>query len=336
MSRSESSVLWVLTLLSPLVCLYGWTRIDARMFTIETQTVKAEKLCEHRAAFLQLSMRESADRAFLEIQKARVELQEADLKNLEYASSLRAELEGVSSQLFGLYRSVEQLQAGGSATAVEAREAGERLTKLLAEINRISSLLEPEDLVAKKKLYLDTQVKVHTGSGSGSGTLLSGNYVLSARHVVDGAHQLNVEHNGKMYPAKVIRSSEEYDLSLLRVITGEKLPYARLCKKAVVDLPLLSKVYVVGYPAGQGPYFTSGELCLKNVEMGNIKDMWMVSAQITFGNSGGGTFNPSTGELIGVPVAITAANGSPVYFMAHVVPGHRIVEWLERSNVKIE
>lgn len=337
MSVSERTSLWLAVILTPLLFVYTTSRLDSKLVFFKSQVTGVQKNTIEYIDETKEALESNAQKTYTTVQVLLADLFAGEAVCLERSTRLEESCSSLALQLFSVEQTLaflsESTEAGGKSLELTQEQLSlvrDSLTKVQQELQ------EKEDLAEKVKHYLDTQVRVVSEGGKGSGTLLAGGYVLSAAHVVDGAGHLVVELGAKVFPAKVIKKSADYDLALLKVETAEKLPYVKLKGAASKDFPLLSDVYVVGFPLGVGPFFTTGQLCGKNETQDSVTDAWLLNANVFFGSSGGGVFDPATGELVGVVVAMHARGGMGVSFMSCVIPGHRVAEWLEKTGVKVE
>jgi len=135
----------------------------------------------------------------------------------------------LSMQLFAVEQTLASLGEVVGAGGKKIELTQEQLLLLRDSITKMQQeLRQKEDLAAKIAHYLDTQVKVITREGSGSGTLLAGGYVLTAAHVIHEQQQISAQFGTRVFQARVIKFSADYDLALLKLDTVEKLPYAKL------------------------------------------------------------------------------------------------------------
>ncbi len=139
-------------------------------------------------------------------------------------------------------------------------------------------------------------------SGSGSGIILtSDGYIVTCKHVVDGAETIKVILNDdKEYDATLVGSDSRSDLAVLKIdATG-------LSPATLGDSDMLTvgeDVIAIGNPLGElRGTATSGiisalsrEVTVENTTMSLIQ----TDAAISPGNSGGGLFNAS-GSLVGI------------------------------------
>lgn len=148
--------------------------------------------------------------------------------------------------------------------------------------------------------------------GSGSGIILtSDGYIVTCKHVVDGAETIKVILNDDTeYEATLVGSDSRSDLAVL------KIEATNLSPATLGDSDMLTvgeDVIAIGNPLGElRGTATSGiisalsrEVTVENTEMTLIQ----TDAAISPGNSGGGLFNAS-GSLIGIVNAKASSSDS--------------------------
>ena len=141
-------------------------------------------------------------------------------------------------------------------------------------------------------------------NGNGSGFIVgNGKYVITNNHVIEKADKVAVRNGiGKVSNAKVLKTSEKYDLAILELET----PYPELfsIKASNFEIPKSGDdVISIGYP-GIGmtydkPTITQGII---SKVFDNEVGIFMTTAAINSGNSGGPIFNLK-GNLVGVTFA---------------------------------
>ncbi len=149
-------------------------------------------------------------------------------------------------------------------------------------------------------------------AGSGSGIILtSDGYIVTCKHVVDGAETIKVILNDDTeHEAKLIGSDSRSDLAVL------KIDAANLSPATLGDSDMLTvgeDVIAIGNPLGElRGTATSGiisalsrEVTVENTSMKLIQ----TDAAISPGNSGGGLFNAS-GSLVGIVNAKASSSNS--------------------------
>ncbi|MNB87444.1 putative serine protease HtrA [compost metagenome] len=153
-----------------------------------------------------------------------------------------------------------------------------------------------------------------TPYGIGTGFIYeSSGYILTNQHVIEGADviQVTVDGTTKPYEAKLLGSSKDLDLAVLK-IEGADFPTVALGDSD--SLKVGSEVVAIGNPQGFDHTVTAGVLSAKgrsidiNEEDGsgtrNYKNLLQTDASINPGNSGGPLLNLN-GEVIGMNVAVS-------------------------------
>lgn len=150
--------------------------------------------------------------------------------------------------------------------------------------------------------------------GIGSGFIFEqSGYILTNEHVIDGADEVHIvmEGSDKEFIAKVVGSSYDYDLAVLK-IEGEKvfptLPLGNPDETAIGDW-----VIAIGNPLGFDHTVTVGVLSAKerpidipdNNGTRSYRHLLQTDASINPGNSGGPLINMA-GEVIGINTAVSA------------------------------
>ncbi|WP_410512134.1 trypsin-like peptidase domain-containing protein [Paenibacillus sp. BR2-3] len=139
-------------------------------------------------------------------------------------------------------------------------------------------------------------------------------YILTNQHVINGADviQVTLDGNTKPYEAKLLGSSKDLDLAVLKIEGDNSFPVVALGDSD--SLKVGSEVVAIGNPQGFDHTVTAGVLSAKgrsidiNEEDGsgtrNYKDLLQTDASINPGNSGGPLLNMS-GQVIGMNVAVS-------------------------------
>lgn len=148
---------------------------------------------------------------------------------------------------------------------------------------------------------------------SGSGVIYSGDgYIITNNHVIDGARQIEVVHQRRTYPAKLIGADPSTDLAVLKVETNG-LPAIQLGNSSGVEVG--EWVLAVGNPFNLTSTVTAGIVSAKGREINILKSDFPIEsfiqtdAAINPGNSGGALVN-MRGELVGINTAILSQTGS--------------------------
>jgi serine protease Do len=155
--------------------------------------------------------------------------------------------------------------------------------------------------------------------GIGSGLILTANgYILTNRHVVEGSQTLSVElEDGKSYPAKLIETSSDNDLALIK-IDAAGLTAARIADSSKIQVG--QTALAIGSPLG-----TYTETVTRGIISGlgrtvtvrddttgrptTLNNLIQTDAAINPGNSGGPLLD-AAGAVVGVNTAVsTTAQG---------------------------
>ncbi|TVX98353.1 S1C family serine protease [Cohnella terricola] len=177
-------------------------------------------------------------------------------------------------------------------------------------------------------------------SGMGSGFIFdSTGYILTNQHVIGGASEIKVtvEGHDQPYTAKLLGSSSELDLAVLK-IEGNDFPTLKLGDSSSMNMG--DWVVAIGNPVGFEHTITVGVLSSNEREItipdGNstrkYQHLLQTDASINPGNSGGPLLNLN-GEVIGINTAVsTQAQG-----IGFAIPTSTITDVLEnlKNNTKI-
>lgn len=149
--------------------------------------------------------------------------------------------------------------------------------------------------------------------GTGSGVIISEDgYIVTNNHVIKSAQNIEITLNdGKNYKAKLIGTDEKMDISLLKIDTDEKLPYATFADSDQVKVG--EWVLAVGNPYNLNSTVTAGIVSAKarNLDTSGLQSFIQTDAAVNPGNSGGALVN-TRGELIGINTMISSTTGSYV------------------------
>ena len=162
--------------------------------------------------------------------------------------------------------------------------------------------------------------------GAGSGVILTEDgYIVTNRHVIDGASTVKVRLNsGQTYAAQLAGSDIKTDLAVLKIDAAGLTP-AELADSSQARAG--DFVIAVGNPLGElGGTVTEGIISAKDREItidGQTMTLLQTSAAVNPGNSGGGLFNLD-GELVGVVNA--KSSGSDIEGLAFAVPASTVRE----------
>lgn len=148
---------------------------------------------------------------------------------------------------------------------------------------------------------------------TGSGVIISKDgYIITNNHVIDRAETIEVVHQRRTYPAKLIGTDKNTDIAVLKVETTN-LPAIQ--QGSSRDLRIGEWVIAVGNPFNLTSTVTAGIVSAKerqiNILGGEfpLESFIQTDAPINPGNSGGALVN-TKGELVGINTAILSRTGS--------------------------
>lgn len=151
------------------------------------------------------------------------------------------------------------------------------------------------------------------GASSGSGVIITHDgYIVTNRHVVEGATDIQVTLNDKRdFDAKVVGVDPSTDLALLKVEAKDIVP-VRFGNSDSIRVG--EWVLAVGNPFNLESTITAGIVSAKGRNINVLDDTYSIEsfiqtdAAVNPGNSGGALVN-TNGELIGITTAIITKSG---------------------------
>ncbi|MBT9584756.1 Do family serine endopeptidase [bacterium] len=165
--------------------------------------------------------------------------------------------------------------------------------------------------------------------GQGSGVIISGDgYIVTNNHVVEGVKTARVTlSDGSELEGKVVGTDPKTDLALVKVVSSQTLPAARLGDSDALQVG--DWVMAIGNPFGLEATVTVGVLSGKGrvIGAGMYDDFLQTDASINPGNSGGPLFN-TDGQIVGINTAIIP-NAQGIGFSIPVNMTKDIVEQLK-------
>ncbi|MEO9871786.1 trypsin-like peptidase domain-containing protein [Ekhidna sp.] len=185
---------------------------------------------------------------------------------------------------------------------------GQSLSDLYKKVSPSVVVIQTEEGVE------DLDGHVNYQGSQGSGVLISSQgEILTAAHVVNNAEHITVIfHDGKKFPAKVVRLATVADVALIKLVYFENhYPAAELGDSDLVDIG--DDVFVIGAPFGLKHSLSRGIISGKGVEKTRMEgftfaEFFQTDAAINHGNSGGPMFNMN-GEVIGLVSSIISESG---------------------------
>jgi S1-C subfamily serine protease len=143
--------------------------------------------------------------------------------------------------------------------------------------------------------------------GIGSGAIISKEgHVVTNHHVIEGAQEVTVTTNeNETFSAKVIGSSPERDIALLKIVTAKAKEFPALTFADSDKTRVGQLVFAVGNPFGLSGTVTQGIISARDRHLSDSqsRDYLQTDTVINPGNSGGPLVN-IRGEILGVNVAI--------------------------------
>jgi serine protease Do len=174
------------------------------------------------------------------------------------------------------------------------------------------------------------EFKVTCGESTGSGILLENGKLLTASHVVGDGKACKASTEDKVtYPLKVDKNSSAVDLALLSF--SGTAPTVKGITVSKEDPPQYSYVFVMGHPLGFDTQVLTTGTYQGPVDKDEVPNLDLMTAPITFGNSGGPVIAIENGKpvLIGIVDAIPASLNSPTYHLGLIVNLNTIKEFLK-------
>ena len=198
---------------------------------------------------------------------------------------------------------------GFSAEAVDFTEAADKTIHTVVHVKNVSRKSVSNPILEYFYGYRGDQLQEQIGTGSGV-IISEDGYIVTNNHVIKDASEIEITlNNKKSYTAKLIGTDSKMDIALLKIDTGEKLPYTAFANSDSVKIG--EWVLAVGNPYNLTSTVTAGIISAKarNLETGGIQSFIQTDAAVNPGNSGGALVN-TRGELIGINTMISSPTGS--------------------------
>jgi len=207
-----------------------------------------------------------------------------------------------------------QINNSGEAAAyanapVSFVEASERSTPSVVFIKNFSGTDQRRYSMFDYFFGTEPTQRVSTGSGV---IISPDGYIITNNHVIDRAETIEIVHQKRTYPAKLIGTDKNTDIAVLK-IEATNLPAIQLGTSR--NLKIGEWVIAVGNPFNLTSTVTAGIVSAKerqiNILGGEfpLESFIQTDAPINPGNSGGALVNIN-GELVGINTAILSRTGS--------------------------
>jgi S1-C subfamily serine protease len=173
------------------------------------------------------------------------------------------------------------------------------------------------------------QRKAELEEGTGTAFVVSPDgYMLTCQHVVEGAVDIEVKLDEKVYPCRVVAANKRLDAALIKIeATG--LPHISLAESSKVELA--EAIRVIGFPfasrIGDNLKVTAGEVSGFTEVQG--QKLIQTDAAINPGNSGGPVVD-ERGNVIGIASSKIVADD--VSNIAFCVPSDFVRKWVVQNN----
>ena len=173
--------------------------------------------------------------------------------------------------------------------------------------------------------------EITDGVSSGTGCIIdSKGLILTSRHVVDGADDIEITLNdGNKYKAKIVAvMGESNDLALLKISPSKQLQPIKLGDSTKIKVG--QRVLAIGNPFGFNGTLTTGIVSRIDYNRNKIQ----TDAAINPGSSGGPLLN-SNGEVIGINQSIyNPDNNKSNIGIGFAVPINSARRFISRVNNK--
>ncbi|WP_144669599.1 trypsin-like peptidase domain-containing protein [Dokdonia sp. Hel_I_53] len=202
--------------------------------------------------------------------------------------------------------------SAAAASGVDFTEAANKTVDGVVHVKNVQEYKQPRNMME----YMRGGGQSSRGIvGAGSGVIISGDgYIVTNNHVIAGATEVAITmNNNKTYTAEIVGADEKADIALLKIESGEELPYIPFADSDVTQVG--EWVLAVGNPFNLTSTVTAGIVSAKARDIDetdqNFQSFIQTDAAINPGNSGGALVN-IYGELVGINTAITSQTGSYV------------------------
>jgi len=213
----------------------------------------------------------------------------------------------VGGQTFWIYRLTEQMSEAQTQAAKDRQAASETVQAVSSRVAELEKAAFHPDQIAKNALPSVFRVKADRFSGTawavgkptstGGANLFTNYHVIETVWVKGGDRKVSIEHNDKLFYAKIVNVDKEKDVAHLE--TDEKFPGLAVSKATVTPG---QPIVVVGAPLGLESSVTTGVVSAFRKLEGGSETYVQFDAPINPGNSGGPVIN-AQGEVVGIASA---------------------------------
>jgi S1-C subfamily serine protease len=197
------------------------------------------------------------------------------------------------------------------------------------------------ETIPEKLLQHSVTIIYENGSSSqmGSGVLFkNGNkcYVLTAQHVVgDGLGRAVIMSTGLgsdvpdfIWGGFVVAKNEKIDAAIIELINADPVTINGAAFQRQIP-KVGQEIYAIGNPAGEINMVTEGIISHNRRIVEWCSDRHLqITANGSFGSSGGGVFTADTGKCVGLVVRINRLSN-----IMFVVPMKAIMDWMVQENL---
>jgi putative serine protease PepD len=213
----------------------------------------------------------------------------------------------VGGQTFWIYQLSGQLSEAKTEAQKDRQAASDTTAAVSSRVAELEKAAFHPDQIAKNALPSVFRVKADRISGtawavgkpttSGGANLFTNYHVVEPVWVKGGDRKVTIEHNDKLYYAKIVGVDKEKDVAHLE--TDDKFPGLAVFKGTVTPG---QPIVVVGAPLGLESTVTTGVVSAFRKLEGGTETYVQFDAPINPGNSGGPVIN-AKGEVVGIASA---------------------------------
>ena len=280
---------------------------------------------------------------------------EIDSLNTELASKT-TEIEALQAEMTQLEQDLEEAKIKAiyneELLKLEKSNVNQLELDLNSYINRAAQAISGTTINNITQRAIKATMQVRNSCAFGSGVVYKEDaqyyYVITNNHVVTACTSPSYsvkDYDGTLTNATLLAHNSEYDLAVLKFVKKDKLVVLPF---AVVNPEIYTRVFSLGYPAGQVNALTAGEvvnystiqLSGTNAEESDVKfNVINHSAVIKGGSSGGPLINANC-EIVGINYAgstssdeVDAQNFPFTLSDGSAIPVEKAKEFLALNNL---